>query len=189
MPGEGRIDQSFLGDVGELGGGVVFLGGVVGIGIGVCVDVQCRHLAVLLADGACHRHGHRAVAADRDGDSARGDDAIDRLLGPREGVFDLAGRQADVAAIDQAERGHRIEVGVDAEAAHQRRLLAHRIGPAARADAHVGAAVEGDAQDRGLVGRTRPAVGHAHECRRRGEELVVGKAIHPVPHAQVDFRN
>ena len=74
------------------------------------------------------------------------------------------------------ERRHRIEVGIGRiEAAHQRRLLAHRIGPAARADAHVGAAVERDAQDRRLVGRARPAVGRAHEGQGRGEELVVGR--------------
>ena len=35
MPGEFRIDEAFLGDMGELGGGVVFFLRAVGIGIGV----------------------------------------------------------------------------------------------------------------------------------------------------------
>ncbi len=101
------------------------------------------------------------------------------LLGALEGVDDLAGRQPDVAAIDQAQGRHRIEVGVGrVEAAHQRRLLAHRIRAAARADAHVGAAVERDAQDRRLVGRARPAIGRAHEGHGRGEESVFGKPFH-----------
>ena len=40
------------------------------------------------------------------------DDAVDRLLDALEGVDDLRGRELDVAAIDQPERRHRIEVGV-----------------------------------------------------------------------------
>jgi hypothetical protein len=49
-----------------------------------------------------------------------------------------------------------IEVGVGrVEAAHQRDMLAHRVRPAARADPHVGAAVERDAEDRGACCRGR----------------------------------
>ena len=102
VPGEFGIDQAFLGDVGELGGGVVLLLRAVGIGVGVRIDVERRHLRVLLADRARDRDGDRAVAADGDRHGAGLHDAVDRLLGALEGVDDLAGRQLDVAAIDQA---------------------------------------------------------------------------------------
>ncbi len=99
------------------------------------------------------------VAADGDRHGARLDDAVDGLFGTREGVDDLAGRELHVTAIDQAQRSDRIEVGIGRiEAAHQRRLLAHRVGAAARANPHVGAAVERNAEDRRLVVGPGPSV-------------------------------
>jgi hypothetical protein len=145
----------------------------------VRVDVKRRHLRILLAHGAGDRDGDGAVAADGDGDGARRDDAVDGLLGALEGVDDLRWRELDVAAIDQTERRHRIEVGMGGiEAPHQRRLLAHGVGTTARTDPHVGAAIEGNAQYRRLVGRARPSVGHAHEGHGRGEELGIGQPVH-----------
>src|SRR5262249_12200365 len=41
VPGAGGVEQSFLGHVRELGRGVVLVGWVVGIRIGVRVDVEC----------------------------------------------------------------------------------------------------------------------------------------------------
>ena len=179
MPGKFRVDQAFLGDMGELGGGVIFFVGAIGIGIGVRVDMERRHLRVFLADGSGHRDGDRAVAADGDGDGTGLDDAIDGLLGALEGIDDLRWRQFHVAAIDQAQCFDRIEIGIGGiEAAHQLRLLAHRIGTAARADAHVGAAIEGNAEDRRLVAGARAAVGRAHEGIGQGEEFGVGQLVH-----------
>src|ERR1700730_7167793 len=179
MPGEFRIDQAFLGDVGELGGGVVLLLFAIRIGIGVRVDMERRHLRILLAHGAGDRDSDGAIAADRDGDGAGRDDAVDRLFGTLEGVDDLRRRELDVAAIDQPQRRHRVEVGVGGiEAPHQRRLLAHGVRTAACADPHVGAAIEGNAQDRRLVGRAGPPIGRAHEGHGQGEQLGIGQPVH-----------
>ena len=91
---------------------------------------------VALGDGARHRHSDRAVAADGDGHGAGLDDAARRLLDTLECIEDAARRELDVAAIDDAERSDRIEVGMRGiEAADQRRLLPHGVRAAACTDA------------------------------------------------------
>ena len=121
MPGGRRIDQPFLGDVGELGRGVVL------VGSGRRHRSRCASrcagppVLVLLGDGARYRHSHRAVAADGDGHGAGLRRCGRRLLGALECIDDAARRELDVAAIDDTERGDRIEVGVSrVEPADQR---------------------------------------------------------------------
>ena len=180
MPGGRRVEQALLGHVGELGGGVVFVARVVGVGVRVGIDVQAHQALVALGHRPHHRHRDRAVAADGDGHGAGLDHAARRLLDAVEGVEDASGRQLDVAAIDHAERGHGIEVGVRGiEAPDQRRLQAHGIGAAARADAErMRAAVERQPEDGRAGAGPGPAVRHAHEGQRQREQLFVGQLRH-----------
>ena len=130
-----------------------------------------------LGDRARHRHRDRAVAADGDGHGAGLDDAARGLLDALEGIENAPRRELDVAAVDDAERGDRIEVGVRrVEPADQRRLQPHGIRSAARADAEgVRAAVERQPEDGRAIARPGPAVGHAHEGQRQREQVFVGQ--------------
>src|SRR5258707_9739633 len=61
------------------------------------------------------------------------------------------------------------------ETPHQRGLGPDRVRPLARTNAkRVDAAVEWNTQDRGLAALGRETVRHAHERRRRGEQVVRG---------------
>jgi len=133
--------------------------------------------ALMIADRvAAGDLGGSAQASDR---NARTDE-IGRLLDALEGVDDAAGREADIAAVDEAECRDGIEVGVGrVEAPHQHRLGANRIGTAAGADAErMRAAVERDPENRRPISGTRPAVRGAHECSWKREQLLVGHLGH-----------
>src|SRR5215831_1238341 len=65
VPGAGGVEQSFLGHVRELGRGVVPVGWVVGICIGVRIDVERDEAPVTFGDCAHDGHRDRSVAADR----------------------------------------------------------------------------------------------------------------------------
>ena len=79
--------------------------------------ISCDFLATARATGTVTEPSPPMVTGTAPASTMR----LDGLLGALEGVDDLPGRQLDVAAIDQAQRRDRIEVGMGGiEAAHQR---------------------------------------------------------------------
>ena len=151
--------------MGELGGRIVFVGGVIGVGIGVRVDMQGDQGLVAFGHRTHDRHGDRTIAANGDGDRTAFHDAAGRLLDALEGIENAARREFDVATVNHIEGSDRIKVGVRrVVAADQGRLQPHGVRTTARTNAKgMRPTVERQPQDRRAIGRTRPPIRHAHE--------------------------
>jgi hypothetical protein len=149
------------------------------------VDMQDAQIRMYPVQGSQLRQADHAVAAHRHRDDALAGDAPHRLFDRRKGLLDHAWHDPGIAAIDEAQVLHRIEiVHRRLVAPHQRGLFADRRGPEPRADAHrVRAGIERQPEHRRLGAAQLPGLRRAHEALQRREDRRVEDAhrLSPFP--------